>query len=182
MKANRRPAPPLVFFVALLAAFTASCAQNRIIPRPAAVPRPAPAPQIPAAPRPQPRSAPLDWQDAPITPGDWTWTMEGGRSTARFGAGILTLRCDRAAGTIVLQLADPAPRPQPITITTTSTVRTLSGVPQAGGVLAVTLAARDPLIDAMLFSRGRFAVETPGLAPLFVPSWPEPARVTEDCR
>ena len=32
------------------------------------------------------------------------------------------------------------------------------------------------------FSKGRFAIETPGLATLYVPSYPEITRVIEDCR
>jgi hypothetical protein len=48
--------------------------------------------------------------------------------------------------------------------------------------LAATLAASDPLLDAIAFSRGRIAIEAPGTPLLIVPSWPEPARVIEDCR
>jgi len=55
----------------------------------------------------------------------------------------------------------------------------VAGPPAA---LAVSLAARDPLLDAMAFSRGRFAVETAGLPTLYVPSWTEVSRVIEDCR
>ena len=42
--------------------------------------------------------------------------------------------------------------------------------------------ARDPLLDAMAFSKGRFAVEVAGLPTLYVPSYPEVTRVVEDCR
>jgi hypothetical protein len=110
--------------------------------------------------------------------------MEDGQSVARFAAGLLVLRCNRAAGTIVLQRAGAAAGPEPMTITTTSGVRTLSATPQPGPppVLAVSLRARDPVIDAMVFSRGRFVVEAPGLPPLYAPSWPEVGRVAEDCR
>ena len=118
----------------------------------------------------------------PITPGDWTWGMEGGQSVARFAGGIFVLRCDRAAGTITLQRAGSAAGIQSLTITTTSGIRSLSATPQPGPALAATLSARDPLIDAMAFSRGGFAVEAPGLEPLYVPSWPEVSRIAEDCR
>ncbi len=56
---------------------------------------------------------------------------------------------------------------------------------QAGtglSMLAATLPAADPLLAAMAFSKGRFAVETQGLATLYIPSWPEVTRVIEDCR
>jgi hypothetical protein len=42
--------------------------------------------------------------------------------------------------------------------------------------------AQDPLLDAMAFSKGRFAVESAGLATLYVPPYPEVTRVIEDCR
>ena len=50
------------------------------------------------------------------------------------------------------------------------------------GALAVTLDARDPLLDAMAFSRGRFAIEVAGQPALYLPSWSEVGRVIEDCR
>jgi hypothetical protein len=46
----------------------------------------------------------------------------------------------------------------------------------------VELGARDALVDAIGFSRGRFVVEGGGLAALVVPAWPEILRVAEDCR
>jgi hypothetical protein len=107
--------------------------------------------------------------------------MEDGQSVARFAGGTLVLRCDRGSGTITLQRAGEAPGPEPMTITTTSGVSTLSASPQAGS-LTVGLPARDAVIDSMIFSGGRFAIEAPGLAPLYLPSWPEVGRVAEDCR
>ena len=71
-----------------------------------------------------------------------------------------------------------------MTILTSHMTRQLVGkvseTPPAG--LSVVLTARDPLLDAMAFSRGRFAVEAAGMATLYVPSWPEVSRVIEDCR
>ncbi|MBV1688363.1 hypothetical protein KRR38_11920 [Novosphingobium sp. G106] len=179
MKANRRSAPLTLLALATLSAFTASCSNTRVIPPPTPVPTPTPRPAPP--PPPPSRPATQGWQDVPITPGDWTWGIEGGQSVARFAGGTLVLRCDRAASTITLQRSGSAAGIEPLTVTTTSGVRTLSATPQAGA-LAVALPARDPLLDAIAFSRGRFAVETPGLEPLYVPSWPEVSRVSEDCR
>lgn len=48
--------------------------------------------------------------------------------------------------------------------------------------MVASFAARDPLLDAMAFSRGRFAIQSDGLPTLYVPSWPEIGRVLEDCR
>jgi len=70
-----------------------------------------------------------------------------------------------------------------MTIRTEFASRALAGTAGAGDPeLRTTLTPRDPLLDAMAFSKGRFAVEAPGAAPLYVPSWPEVTRVIEDCR
>jgi hypothetical protein len=48
--------------------------------------------------------------------------------------------------------------------------------------LTADFAAFDPLLDALAFSRGRFAVSVSGTPALVVPPWPEIARLVEDCR
>ena len=181
MKAIRRLHPSLRYALAgavLLA--LGSCA---------ATPPPAPAPQ-PVATKPPPRimappPAPrVHWRDAAITPGDWRWSDAGGVSSARFGDGLFELRCERASGSVVLSRSGAAAGPVAATIHTTTQRRTVTAQPYAGPpqVLAITLAAHDDLLDAMAFSRGRFAVEMAGVAPLYLPSWPEVSRVLEDCR
>lgn len=72
----------------------------------------------------------------------------------------------------------------PMTVITTSDSRSLSAEPVAGALptLVARFAARDPLLDAMAFSRGRFAVEVNGLPTLYLPAWAEIGRVIEDCR
>ena len=152
--------------------------------RPSAPP-PAPAPVRPApAPAPAPTPAPLasDWRDWPITPGNWSYRADPGGSTALFGTPgsepRLTLRCDRQAQRLILSRPDSGAATS-LTIRTTSTVRAL---PVQPGTLSVTFAPRDPLLDAMAFSRGRFLVEAAGAPYLAIPAWAEVARVTEDCR
>jgi hypothetical protein len=131
---------------------------------------------------------PAGWRDAPITPGDWRWSRIGGASSARFAEGstgaALEFRCDRATGTVLLLRAGMNSGSVPLTVTTTGTSRTLTARPLDGPqpALVVSLPVRDPLLDAILFSRGRFTVETPGLAPIYAPTWPEIGRVIEDCR
>ena len=49
-------------------------------------------------------------------------------------------------------------------------------------MLTAEIPAKDPLLDAMAFSRGRFAIMLDGQAPLIVPSWVEVTRVVEACR
>ncbi len=120
--------------------------------------------------------------------------MAGERSVARFGrAGeepLLTLTCDPAARTILLRRAAVITGPTPLVITSTMARRMLTAESDssgdfdgiAGGAAGVSFTPRDPLLDAIAFSRGRFMVEIPGFAALYLPSWPELSRVIEDCR
>ncbi len=112
--------------------------------------------------------------------------MEAGQSTARFGTDVLVLRCNRDAGAIMLSRSGSVPSGEvPMTILTSSSApRPLNGsaLESRPGVVTVAIAARDPILDAMAFSRGRFAIETMGLPTLYVPSWSEVSRVVEDCR
>ncbi|HYG30413.1 MAG TPA: hypothetical protein VD887_09375 [Allosphingosinicella sp.] len=152
--------------------------------------RPAPAPEPRAPPRPAPRVVPpmaappsqLQWQDAPLSPGDWSW--DGGGGAASFGPPgqpSLVVRC-AGAGRVTIERRGVAPATGgSLTIRTSSMARTLPARSGREG-LEAGLAASDPLLDAILFSRGRFAVEATMLPVLIVPSWPEPARVVDDCR
>lgn len=185
MKANH-PASLVPFIAATaLAALLASCASPPPAPsRPAPRPRPTYTP-----PRTPPQAQPsLGWRDAPITSGNWRWSRVGGASSARFAEGsngaALEFRCDRAAGVVLLIRAGSAGDRIPLTVTTTSTARVLTAQPLNGPqpAVAVSLPVRDPLLDAIIFSRGRFAVEARGFSPIYAPNWPEIARVVEDCR
>ena len=180
---NHRPQRSLgMVTIGVLAALTAACATPQ---KPAPVPVRIPV-HIPA-PRPAPPS-PADWRDAPQTPGDWRWSVQSGGSQASYGlAGapaLVTLTCDLRARTVLLARAGDAPGAVPMTVRTTFSLRGLTSDPAASrpGWITVRLAARDPLLDAIAFSRGRFSLEVTGLAPLYLPSWPELSRVIEDCR
>ncbi|HYE28367.1 MAG TPA: hypothetical protein VEA61_09060 [Allosphingosinicella sp.] len=141
------------------AALLAGCAgKPPPAPAPAVRPVAVPAPATPAPP-------PADWTDAAPTPGDWRYS-DGEARFAGFG-----LRCDRARRQVVLSRdgTDGA-----IRVRTSYGDRTLAS--------GAALAAGDPLLDEIAFSRGRFAVEAEGTDALVIPAWPEPARVVEDCR
>ncbi len=150
-------------------------------PEPSPTPQPAPAPPPPAPPPPAPpppQPAPGDWRDAPQTPGDWRYSS----GTAQFGppgAALLTLRCDRAGGVVVIGRQGSQPQ---MRILTGTQQRVLDAPAGAAGSIEARVPARDPLLDAMAVTRGRFAVESPGQPTLYVPAWPEVARVVEDCR
>lgn len=131
------------------------------------------------------RTPQVGWQDLPITPGEWHWFREGSTSTARFDtAGQTRALLSCRSGRITLERsgnADPAIAAPSVVVRTTSAVRPGAGVARAGWT-SMTLAADDPVLDAIAFSRGRFAIEVQGMAPLPLPSWPEVARVIDDCR
>jgi len=157
---------------AALAALGA-CSSPREAPRPA----PAPAPR-PFVVTPVPVAPAVAWVDASLAPGDWR--QDGGEASyGPAGAPSFAVRC-AAPGRIVLIRFGAARAPAMI-VRTTSATRTLPAQAAGAGVEAA-LTASDPLLDAMLFSRGRYSVEVQGEARLIVPSWPEPGRVIEECR
>lgn len=169
----------------LLAALVTACAA---VPKPLPVPVPVPRP-VPM-PRPAPVPPPADWRDASQTPGDWSWEKVNGVSVASFGqrniSFVFRISCaadKRAVGIGISGIAQPG---DPVVFTTTSIKRAVpAATGSASGILGtvgVSLAPRDPLLDAIAFSRGRFMVEVAGFAPLYLPSWPEISRVIEDCR
>jgi hypothetical protein len=126
--------------------------------------------------------------DAPPTEGDWSYTPFAGTSMtqASFGTGAgaahLTLSCDLATRQVRLaQPAGGATGPVQVRIRTETADRLTQARPE-GASLIVDFPASDSLLDAMAFSRGRFAVETAGRATLYVPAYPEITRVVEDCR
>ncbi|SFP46845.1 hypothetical protein [Sphingomonas rubra] len=170
---------PVLSVLLVLAAVTGCIPQ-----RPAPPPTVAAPPVIVAAPPPAPPAA--DWRDRPFTPGTWTYRQDARGSIALFGqAGqdaAATLRCDRGAR--LLYLSRTGSVAAPLTIRTTSTTRTAAVQPTGGTppYVALALAARDPLLDAMAFSRGRFTLEQAGTRPLVLPAWAEIGRVIEDCR
>ena len=127
-----------------------------------------------------------DWRDWPVTPGIWSYQRDARGSRALFGSANadarLVLRCDRSERQMYLSRAGE--QSGALTIRTSSTTRVLPVRPTGGTTpyVAVALDVRDPLLDAMAFSRGRFVVEQAGGAALVVPAWAEVARVVEDCR
>lgn len=151
-------------------------------------PKPQPAPQPPAPiarPAPAPAPLPADWIDWSITPGDWRYSSDTTGSVAAFGADF-TLRCDRSANTVFAARSGAFPEGDTgrMTIRTSSAVKTYE-VTNSGGTppfVASRLAATDPLLDAIAFSRGRFLVQVKGANDLVIMAAPEISRVIEDCR
>lgn len=177
MKINRAFAAVLALALAV-----AGCAA----PPPPKPQAPRPAPSSPPPPPPAAASPrPADWRDAPQTPGTWRYGAAPAGGTARFGdagtAPLVTLACDRARRTVSLIRAGSAAGPVPASLTSSSGTVALGATPLPEG-LALAFPASDSRLDALAFSRGRFVVEIGGLAPLYLPAWPEVGRVIEDCR
>lgn len=175
------------FLVIPLALMVASCAPA---PRPVALPPRAPAPAAPPRVAPSPPALPANWQDWPATPGVWVYQRDSRGSIARFGRSgadaDLVIRCVAQTRRIFVS------RPGAFVAGDTGTMwlRTSSGearyaLANSGGdppYVAAEFGARDPMLDALAFSRGKFIVAVKGAPDLVIPAWPEPARVIEDCR
>jgi len=172
MKANPRP-------VSLRRPLLAAGALALLLAGCSAPPAPAPhLPPPPPAPPPRP-AAPVDWRDAPLAPGAWALTIRGKTSRASFGDAI-SLSCG-GNGAVEIALPGPAASPAPqFTIITSSLSADRAGLSDTAAHLAIP--ARDALLDAIAFSRGRFAVEVEGRARLILPADPVISRVVEDCR
>ncbi|WP_447932769.1 hypothetical protein [Sphingopyxis fribergensis] len=143
------------------------------IPQPEAPP-PAPRPVAPA-PTPAPLPTPsAGWEDRAVDAG--TWRYDAGSRTAAFvptGSAnpLLSLTCGGGGIRMTSTLAGNV------------SLRTSAGTDQIrfdGG--SANLANRDPRLDRIAFSRGRFALETPGGGALTLPVQSEIGRVIEDCR
>jgi hypothetical protein len=121
-----------------------------------------------------------------VTPGTWTYQAVPGGSAARFidssGMARFALECSKATRRVTISRASTSAAPG-LFIWTTDASRSLGArFDAATSRVLLELAARDPLLDAIAFSRGRIAVVITGAEPLVMPAWPEAARTVEDCR
>ncbi|MDC8754667.1 hypothetical protein OIK40_08445 [Erythrobacter sp. sf7] len=161
-------------------------------PAPAPVARPAPVPTPTPTPAPAPViQAPVsdNWMDAPATPGDWRYAATANGSQADFGtpaapvAFTIACRATTAGPQIELTRHDSAADNVPFTVRTETATRTFRArTSSQRTILVYGIDPRDPLLDAIALSKGRFAIEVEGLPTLYLPSWAEVTRVIEDCR
>lgn len=143
------------------------------IPKPEAPP-PAPWPVAPT-PTPAPLPTPTQgWEDRAVNAGAWRYDTAS-RTAAFVPSGsvnpLLTMAC--SGGSIRMTSA----------LVGNVSLRTSAGTDQIrfdGG--SASLPSRDPRLDRIAFSRGRFALETPGGGALTLPVQSEIGRVIEDCR
>lgn len=169
----------------------AACVPATKAPAPASAAPPRP-PMIQAVPPrgPLPVTPPVaNWMDVPATPGNWEYRRGPLGSIATFAAdqpyGVVMICPAGKAGVVQLGVSVNGPAERVVHIRAETAERTLvasAGRETGGRVAMVELPASDPLLDAMALSKGRFAVEVAGYAPLYLPSHAEVSRVIEDCR
>jgi hypothetical protein len=96
------------------------------------------------------------------------------------------IRCDKAAGAIYLSRAGTisADGEAKMLIRASTAAKDYAALSNSDTPVyaAAKLTPRDPQLDAVAFSRGRFVVSVTGLPNLVIPAWPEFTRVVEDCR
>jgi hypothetical protein len=122
--------------------------------------------------------------------GAWVYRQDDRGSVALFGeAGrdaLFVLRCDTPRRRIFMSRAGNVWNADSVSMTVlTSSARKTFTVRNTGGTpsyVAVELDPREPHLDAMAFSRGKFLVTLAGRPNLVVPAWAEVGRVVEDCR
>jgi hypothetical protein len=177
-----------MLFLALAGSSVASCAAPPPASKPAAVPqapvvKPAPVQPVAPAPVAQPSG---HWTDWPMQQGSWVYRRDDRGSIALYGVpgsdALVTLRCDKGRGRVYLSRAGGAG--SALTMRTSSTSKTVAAQPTGGQppYIAAEMQTIDPLLDAMAYSRGRIALEVPGLLNIAIPVWSEIGRVVEDCR
>lgn len=118
--------------------------------------------------------------------GTWSYRPLAAGSEAAFvdasAVRRMIIRCDRPSRSVSIVRTGVASAAASLSVWASSAARSLPASFQASGELVGVVRASDPLLDAIAFSRGRFATAAPGVALAIVPLWPEPVRVIEDCR
>ncbi len=157
-------------------------------PAPVATPAPTPTPTPPPAPAvvDEPRFA--NYLDAPQTPGDWIYAAESRETFAIFGNGreepLAIIRCDLQSKRVGIGRFGSNRGSATLRIRTETRTGTLQAVTRESSrpLVAAEVNARDPLLDALAITKGRFTLETEGMRTLYLPAWAEVTRVIEDCR
>jgi len=127
-----------------------------------------------------------DFSYSPVSPGAWNYRAVAGGSEASFVDGTGTTRmvvaCGKLTRLVTLSRISGAPA-STMSFWTSSASRNLAArFDQPSSRVIAQLGASDSLLDAIAFSRGRFAVSMPGTPPLVLPAGTELAHIVEDCR
>jgi hypothetical protein len=134
-------------------------------------------------------ASPLAGQDlSTIQPvaGNWVYAPTTAGTEARFqdaaGNPQLWIQCTRATRGISIARAATGAAPFLTVWTSSLTRQAPASFNPTTNRLTTSLATFDPLLDAIVSSRGRVGYTIGAQPALVVPPWPEPARVIEDCR
>lgn len=176
------------FTIMALASCSAPETKNTTPPAPS-IPQAAPEPVF----KPEPAKPAIvqptgDWIDWPITQGDWVYRQDTRGSIALFGEpgqdALLTLRCDKNENILYFSRAGSPQSGAKMTIRTSHTLKSYNASPTGAtpAYAAIAINSSDGILDALVYTRGRFAVETDGMLSVAVPSWAEVVHVIEDCR
>ena len=134
----------------------------------------------------QAQTTPADFSYAPVTPGAWTYRTVTGGSEAAFvdgaGATRMVIACGKVTRLVTLSRVSTAPASTMSFWTSSASRDLLSRFDQPSGRVIAQLGGMDSLLDAIAFSRGRFAISMPGYPALVLPAGTEIAHVVEDCR
>ena len=127
-----------------------------------------------------------DFSYSPVTPGSWVYRSIAGGSEASFvdgtGTTRMVLACGKITRLVTISRISAAPAAS-LTFWTSSLSRELGArFDQPSGRVIAQVGSMDSLLDALAFSRGRFASMMPGSPALVLPAEPEIAHVVEDCR
>jgi hypothetical protein len=127
-----------------------------------------------------------DFNYSPVSPGSWVYRAVTGGSEASFVDGTGTTRmviaCGKVSRLVTISRISAAPAAS-LSFWTSSASRNLAArFDQSSGRVIAQVGAMDALLDALAFSRGRFASLMPGSPALVFPAEPEIAHVVEDCR
>ena len=131
-------------------------------------------------------SAAADYSNSPLLPGSWSYVAVPGGSIARFteatGAVRVSFGCNRTSRGVTIARTSAAPAASLSFWTSTASRSQPALFEQSAQRVVATFNAQDTMLDAIVFSRGRFAVSMPGAPALVIPTGPEASRIVEDCR
>ena len=127
-----------------------------------------------------------DFSYSPVSPGSWVYRSVAGGSEASFvdgtGTTRMVLACGKITRLMTISRISAAPAAN-LSFWTSSLSRNLAArFDQRSGRVIAQVGAADALLDALAFSRGRFALLMPGSPALVIPAGAEIAHVIEDCR
>ena len=133
-----------------------------------------------------PISTPVDYSIATPIQGNWTYAPATGGSEATFTNAAnqiqLSLRCTVSARSVTISRPAAGAAPFLFVWTSTQSRNLPASFQPTTARLNASLSAYDQLLDAIAFSRGRFALGVGAQAAAAFPAWAEVARVVEDCR